>query len=237
MALLVFSSVLGCSSSNPQETNANKIEKRIKKMIADSLKLSESRYGLIDESIALLNQVSELAPDKLFLVKFNLGLVYLKSNKIDQAISNYQEAINLNPGFGTAHFHLGNALFKKQLFEKAIDHFQTAVKIFNQKIKQPSASKKFGEMQEENMITFRASSYSQIGLAGDFMKNKKTAIVYTLKARVAYSKIIDPNGYFTLQVNTMNKRLNNLLKKYGFSSLYEATNLYKTELISSAKIN
>jgi tetratricopeptide (TPR) repeat protein len=237
MALLIFSSVLGCNSSIPQETNANNIEKRIKKIIANSLKLSEPRYGLFEESIALLNQVSELAPDKLFLVKFNLGLIYLKSNKIDQAISNYQEAIELNPGFGTAHFHLGNALFKKQFFEKAVGHYQAAARIFNRKIKQPSAPKKFNETQEENMITHRASSYSQIGLAGDFMKSKKTAIVYTLKARVAYSKIIDPNGYFTLQVNTIDKRLNNMIKKYGFSSLYEATNLYKTELISSAKIN
>lgn len=206
-------------------------------MIGDSLKLSEPRYGLFDESISLLNQVSQLAPDKLFLVKFNLGLVYLKSNKIDQAISNYQEAIDLNPDFATAHFHLGNALFKKQLFEKAIDHFQTAIKIFNRKIKQPVVSNKAIETKEENMIINKASSYSQIGLAGDFMKNKKTAIVYTLKARVAYSKIIDPNGYFTFQVNTMDKRLNNMIKKYGFSSLYEATTLYKKELISSAKIN
>jgi len=206
-------------------------------MIADSLKLSEPRYGLIDESIALLNQVSQLAPDKLFLVKFNLGLVYLKSNQIDQAIPNFQETIDLNPGFGTAHFHLGNALFKKQLYEKAINHFQNAIKIFNRKIKQPIASDKVEDMKEGNMITNRASSYSQIGLAGDFMKNKKTAIVYTLKARVAFSNIIDPNGYFTRQVNTMDQRLNHMIKKYGFSSLYEATNLYKTDLILSSKNN
>ncbi len=235
--LLILISVLGCNSSIPQETKASEVDQTIKKMIGNSLKLSDPRYGLIEESIAILDRVAQLAPDKLFLVKFNLGLVYSKSNQIDQAISNYQKAINLNPNFATAHFYLGDALFKKKLFKEAIRHFQTAIKIFNRKIKQPTASKEADETQEENMIVNRASAYSHTGLAGDFMDNKKTAIVYTLKARVAYSKMIDPNGWFALKVNAMDERLNNMIKKYGFSSLYEATNLYKAEFISSAKNN
>ena len=134
-------------------------------MIKDSLNMADPRFGLIKESLDILNKISEIAPDKDYLVKFNTALIYYKSSRNPQAISNLKQSIDLNQGFGNPHFYLGKILFEEELFKQAIKYFKSAIKIFNRKIKRSAASGDVNETREE-MILNRALSYAQIGHIG-----------------------------------------------------------------------
>jgi superkiller protein 3 len=49
----------------------------------------------------------------------NLGIVYLKLGRPDDAIREYETAIGLDPDFIEAHFNLGIVYLDKGLLEKA----------------------------------------------------------------------------------------------------------------------
>ncbi|MGA2787102.1 MAG: tetratricopeptide repeat protein [Verrucomicrobiota bacterium] len=59
----------------------------------------------------------------------NLGTVLLEKDQIDEAISQYQEAIRLTPDYAEAHYNLGTAFLKKDQFDEAIDQFQEAIRL------------------------------------------------------------------------------------------------------------
>ena len=48
---------------------------------------------------------------------------------MDEAISQYQEAIRLRPGNASAHNNLGNALARKGQMDEAIRQFQEALRL------------------------------------------------------------------------------------------------------------
>jgi tetratricopeptide (TPR) repeat protein len=58
----------------------------------------------------------------------NLGTTFLKHDQIDAAISQFQEAIRLKPGFAEAHNNLGTALGMRGQTEEAIGQFQEAIR-------------------------------------------------------------------------------------------------------------
>jgi tetratricopeptide (TPR) repeat protein len=59
----------------------------------------------------------------------NLGGDLLKEGRVDEAISHYLQALQVNPGYAEAHYNLGNALLKNGRVDEAITHFQEALQI------------------------------------------------------------------------------------------------------------
>jgi Flp pilus assembly protein TadD len=48
---------------------------------------------------------------------------------VDEAITQYQKALQIKPDFAEAHYNLGNALVRKGSVDKAIVHYQQALQI------------------------------------------------------------------------------------------------------------
>jgi tetratricopeptide (TPR) repeat protein len=59
----------------------------------------------------------------------NLGNALLKEGNVDEAIVQYQKALQINPDYAKAHYNLGCALFQKGNVDEAIEHFQRALQI------------------------------------------------------------------------------------------------------------
>ncbi|MGD1083141.1 MAG: tetratricopeptide repeat protein [Verrucomicrobiota bacterium] len=71
------------------------------------------------------------------LANFNLqadvhlgsGIMFLKSGKAEEAIAQYQTALQLDPGYAEAHYDLGNALRQKGGLDLAITQYHAALQI------------------------------------------------------------------------------------------------------------
>jgi tetratricopeptide (TPR) repeat protein len=59
----------------------------------------------------------------------NLGADLVKEGRLDEAISHYREALQINPGYGKLDYNLGIALLKEGKVDEAIIHLQRAVQI------------------------------------------------------------------------------------------------------------
>jgi tetratricopeptide (TPR) repeat protein len=53
-----------------------------------------------------------------------LGLVFSKEGRLDEAISQYREALRLKPNNADAHYDLANALCRKKLWDEAIGQYR-----------------------------------------------------------------------------------------------------------------
>ena len=58
-----------------------------------------------------------------------LGLALTKHRRPDEAIAEYQKAVELDPEYAHAHINLGSELTKCGRLDEAVDHFQQAVRI------------------------------------------------------------------------------------------------------------
>ncbi|MGP8200264.1 MAG: tetratricopeptide repeat protein [Limisphaerales bacterium] len=59
----------------------------------------------------------------------NLGTALLAGGRVDDAITQYQQALHINPDYADAHFNLGNALRKNGRVEDAIAQYQQTLHI------------------------------------------------------------------------------------------------------------
>ena len=59
----------------------------------------------------------------------NLGNVLQKQNKLDEAVVNFQQALQLKPDYVEAYGNLGHALFIHGKLDKAVAHFRRALQI------------------------------------------------------------------------------------------------------------
>lgn len=60
---------------------------------------------------------------------YDLGTVYKKLGRIDEAIDQYRTAINLKPDYYEAHNNLGNAYLEKGMVTEAVTEYRTAINI------------------------------------------------------------------------------------------------------------
>jgi len=60
---------------------------------------------------------------------YNYGITVLKLGQVDEAITNFQQAIRIKPNYWEAHNNLGSALLQKGRVDEAIDQYQVALQI------------------------------------------------------------------------------------------------------------
>jgi tetratricopeptide (TPR) repeat protein len=64
-----------------------------------------------------------------FIGHYNLGNALFQKGNVDEAIVQYQKALQIDPDNARVHGNLGNALLKKGNVDEAIAHFQRALQI------------------------------------------------------------------------------------------------------------
>lgn len=93
----------------------------------DALRLLEQ--GLVDQGIAGLTAVTELAPG-LAAPRIDLGVAHHVAGDLDAAAMHLGKAIELNPNHPVAHTELGIVHRKAGRFDEARDSYETALDIF-----------------------------------------------------------------------------------------------------------
>ncbi len=64
-----------------------------------------------------------------YVAHYNLGLALDHKGRVDEAITHYQKALEINADNAEAHNNLGTALFEKGKVDEAIVHYQETLKI------------------------------------------------------------------------------------------------------------
>ena len=59
----------------------------------------------------------------------NLGLTFLEKGQAEEALEQFQKALEINPNYAEAHTNLGLAFFQKGQAEEALEQFQKALEI------------------------------------------------------------------------------------------------------------
>ncbi len=157
---------------------------------------------------------------------YNLGVAFFNNQQYDEAIVNFQKALNLNPNLLHAYNYLGNALQEKKQFDEAITYYQKAVQINHD---DPTAYMNLGilyqniKQHDESIKNFKKviELHPNLSLAYDYMG---LSLAFQGKLEQAYlsyqsSLRLNPNSMMSL-VN-----LGNLITRQGH--LEEAEGYYK----------
>jgi predicted O-linked N-acetylglucosamine transferase (SPINDLY family) len=100
--------------------------------------LTYEKLGNINEAIKNYNIAISLNTEKLNISWNNLGVIYLKSKKIDEAFKCFKEAASLNGdkslvfnNVASAYFELGESFLGKKFLEKAAQYNKNNIKIIS----------------------------------------------------------------------------------------------------------
>jgi protein O-GlcNAc transferase len=173
--------------------------------------------------------VSGFSEEKEPLPNYNLGVVLFNDRQYDEAIVNFQKALELNPNLIHAYNYLGNAFQEKKQFDESIKYYQKAIKVnpadpiayinlgilFQNTKQHEKAIKYFKAALQLNPNLYQA--YDYMGLSLTMESNMEKAI-----GSYKSSLLINPNSEMTL-VN-----LGNLFADQG--NLNEAEKYYKRAL-------
>jgi len=59
----------------------------------------------------------------------NLGAVYLQKGRVDEALANFQKALEIHPRYADAHYNMGEAFALKGDMDQAIVEYEKALEI------------------------------------------------------------------------------------------------------------
>ncbi len=85
--------------------------------------------GSTKESLKVIEDVTFQKIESKTAIHFFKGAVYAIKGKGDQAIGEYNRAIEINPGFAIAYRARGKAYLKKRQYDKAISDYNKAIKL------------------------------------------------------------------------------------------------------------
>ena len=63
------------------------------------------------------------------VAQYDLGMAFFQKGQADEAMTHFQEAVNISPQHARAHVNLGVVLFQKGRVDEAITHFQKALQL------------------------------------------------------------------------------------------------------------
>ncbi len=99
--------IAGCAGAPTAQTNADVPRPdRAAALFADALSAQEAGDDV--RATALLNEVITVAPQQA-APHANLGIIYRKTGRLDDAVREYETAIRLNPADAAAYHNLGLA--------------------------------------------------------------------------------------------------------------------------------
>ena len=87
------------------------------------------RRGNIDEAIHHYQLAIQSRPPNPEGAYYNLAIALDSQGKLDEAISNYSKALDLNPGFVSAHINLGTTLARQGRISEAMQHYDEAIRL------------------------------------------------------------------------------------------------------------
>jgi TolB-like protein/Tfp pilus assembly protein PilF len=89
--------------------------------------------GRIEESLAESKRALEL--DRLgLIINAHLGWHYLYSNEPDLAIEQFERTLELDPSYGLAHWYLGQAFNRKEMYGEALTELKKAKGLLKQNV-------------------------------------------------------------------------------------------------------
>ena len=163
-----------------------------------------NRKGLYDQAIASLElAVNSPTSDPSFaLARLNLGELYGKTGKIENAIKEWEAALKIDPSLLPAHFNLGTAYMMTGKLELAVrafkhclqlnNHYEPALfnlaKVYQKQEKWDESTQQFKNFLE--VTGPKSSAYAQIGFNFNQQADWKTAQEFLKK-----SLSLQPNNF------------------------------------------
>jgi tetratricopeptide (TPR) repeat protein len=80
------------------------------------------------DSEALFKRMIDATPNN-YMARYNLGNLYSKENRTNEAISNLTAAIQGEPNYAEAHNNLGGIFLDQKRYDEAIQHYRTAARV------------------------------------------------------------------------------------------------------------
>ena len=163
--------------------------------------------GSFEASLSAYSKVHSLKPDGSPELWNNLGLLYAKMKRYDDAKDVYAKALSLRREYPQVHYNLGLLSLKQKELEKAQGHFEEAIRqrpdyhqayynlglVFARQGENDKAIEAY-----QKVLTIKPDSVRvKLNLAVRFSKTKKYA-----QAREIYEKILEKDSsYFTAWLN------------------------------------
>ena len=133
--LILVSLLVGCAATGPGGSEtvtpvaAKELPKVDPKITAEfEAALSAMRDGKTAQAESVLRQLAEKSPT-FSGPRANLGILYFHANKLDQAKSEFQEALKINPNNVVSLNHLGIISRGEGKFKEAHDFYEKALRI------------------------------------------------------------------------------------------------------------
>ena len=92
-----------------------------------SIMLRKKVFTQAVRNLKLAAQMWEGDKEDLAQIHNALGFGYLSTDKVDEAISEFNKAVELTPGYVTAWNNLGDALEQKKEFKGAIEAYEESL--------------------------------------------------------------------------------------------------------------
>lgn len=87
---------------------------------------------MIQDKIKQLQDLLKQNPQNA-LMHYTLGVEYVRSAKLDEAILSFWEAIRLQPDYSAAYRELGKALIKRHAHQEAAEVFDKGIAVAEEK--------------------------------------------------------------------------------------------------------